>query len=613
MNRDASNSRIPDNEPTGNRTLSLDFIRTIVADDVRTGKWGGRVQTRFPPEPNGYLHIGHAKSICLNFGIAREFGGKCNLRFDDTNPTAEDQEYVDSIQRDVRWLGWEWDQLLFASDYFQQMHDWAVELIKKGKAYVCDLPAEEISRYRGTLTTPGRESPSRNRAIDENLDLFDRMRRGEFPDGSKTLRAKIDMTHPNMNMRDPVMYRILHATHHNTGDKWCIYPMYDWAHGLEDSIEAVTHSICTLEFEDHRPLYDWYVDAINEGRGADSKWGEPIHHPQQIEFARLELTDTMMSKRKLLELVRGGDVKGWDDPRMPTLSGMRRRGYTPEAIRNFCEMIGVAKFNSTVDFAKLEFCVRDELNRIAPRVMAVLNPIKIVIDNYAAGQVEELDAVNNPEDSSAGTRKVPFSREIYIEQDDFRETPPPKFFRLSPGKEVRLRYAYFITCTRVVKDPKTGEITELHCTYDPATRGGDAPDGRKVKATLHWVSAEKAIACEVRLYDQLILSDKRRAEAIPNREREPRDESRVHLDAPSAPHDWRSNLNPRSLEIIQQAWVEPSIRVAPAGSTYQFERLGYFCVDSDSSVGRLVFNRTVSLKDTWAKVEKKDLTFHASH
>jgi glutaminyl-tRNA synthetase len=569
------------NEGPSERAKPLDFIRTIVAQDIRTGKWGGRAQTRFPPEPNGYLHIGHAKSICLNFGIAREFGGKCNLRFDDTNPAAEEQEYVDSIQRDVRWLGWTWDNLLFASNYFQQMHDWAVELIKKGKAFVCDLPADEISRYRGTLTSPGRESPSRNRPIDENLDLFDRMRRREFPDGSKTLRAKIDMTHPNMNMRDPVMYRILHATHHNTGDKWCIYPMYDWAHGLEDSIEGITHSVCTLEFEDHRPLYDWYIDAINEGRGAGSRWGEPIHHPQQIEFARLELTDTVMSKRKLLELVRGADVKGWDDPRMPTLSGMRRRGYTPEAIRNFCEMIGVAKFNSTVDLAKLEFCVRDDLNRRALRVMAVLNPIKIVIDNYPAGQSEELEAVNNPEDPSAGTRKVPFSQEIYIEQNDFRETPPPKFFRLSPGKEVRLRYAYFITCTSVVKDPNTGEITELHCTYDPATRGGDAPDGRKVKATLHWVSAEKAIPCEVRLYDQLIRGE------------------------PQDAQNWRSNLNPHSLEIIQQAWVEPSVRDAPAGRTYQFERLGYFCVDLDSTADRPVFNRTVTLKDTWAKVEQK--------
>jgi len=616
MNRNASNPLDPTNEPSGERSRPLDFIRSIVTEDNRTGKWGGRVQTRFPPEPNGYLHIGHAKSICLNFGIAREFGGKCNLRFDDTNPTAEEQEYVDSIERDVQWLGWKWDKLLFASDYFQQMYDWAVELIKKGKAYVCDLPAEEISRYRGTLTAPGRESPWRNRTADESLDFFDRMRRGEFPDGSKTLRAKIDMTHANMNMRDPVMYRILHATHHNTKDEWCIYPMYDWAHGLEDSIEGVTHSICTLEFEDHHPLYDWYIDAINEGRGPGSKWGQSVHHPQQIEFARLELTDTLMSKRKLLELVRNKDVSGWNDPRMPTLSGMRRRGYTPQAIRNFCDMIGVAKFNSTVDLAKLEFCVRDDLNRVAPRVMAVLNPLKIVIDNYPAGQVEDLDAVNNPEDPNTDTRKVPFSREIYIEHDDFRETPPPKFFRLSPGKEVRLRYAYFITCNSVVKNPKTGEITELHCTYDPATRGGDAPDGRKVKATLHWVSAERALPCEVRLYEPLLLTssqgeaqtDAARQQAAGNRQQVSIDNRQSTIGNPPSianPADWRSNLNPRSIEIINRAWVEPSVRNSPPGRTFQFERLGYFCVDPDSEDGRPVFNRTVTLKDTWAKIEQK--------
>jgi len=567
---------------------SLDFIRGIVTEDLKTNKWNGRVHTRFPPEPNGYLHIGHAKSICLNFGIAKEFGGKCNLRFDDTNPTAEEEEYVQSIQRDVRWLGWDWeDRLLFASNYFQQMYDWAVELVRKGKAYVCDLDAAETSRYRGTLTQPGKDSPYRNRSVAENLDLFERMRQGEFPDGSKTLRAKIDMAHANMNMRDPVMYRILHAVHHNTGDRWCIYPMYDWAHGLEDSIEGITHSICTLEFEDHRPLYDWFIDSINEGRGPGSPWGESIHHPQQTEFARLELTHTVMSKRKLLELVKGGYVRGWDDPRMLTLSGLRRRGVPPEAIREFCERIGVAKFNSTIDVQLLEHCIRDYLNKTAPRVMAVLRPLKVVIDNYPDGQVEMMDAVNNPEDPSMGTRQVPFSKVLYVERDDFREDPPKQFFRLAPGREVRMRYGYFITCKSVVKDPKTGEVTELHCTYDPATRGGDSPDGRKVKATLHWVSAAHAIQAEARLYDHLFTKEN-------------------PSDTPEGA-DWKSNLNPNSLETVYPVYLEPSVVSATSGARFQFERVGYFCVDPDSTPGRLVFNRTVTLKDTWAKIEKKQM------
>lgn len=561
------------------------FIHDIIDRDVQSGTWGGRVHTRFPPEPNGYLHIGHAKSICLNFGLAREYGGKVNLRFDDTNPEKEEQEYVDSITKDVRWLAGAWDNLCYASDYFDRMYAWAEELIEKGKAYVCDLSSEEVSRSRGTLTAPGTPSPYRNRSVEENLDLFRRMRRGEFPDGSRTLRAKIDMAHPNMNLRDPVMYRILHATHHRSGDKWNIYPMYDWAHGFEDSIEGITHSICTLEFEDHRPLYDWFINAVNEGRGPGSRWGMPIHHPRQIEFARLELTYTMMSKRKLLELVQEKHVRGWDDPRMPTLSGMRRRGYTPEATRNFCERIGVAKFNSTVDVALLEHCIREDLNKTAPRVMAVLRPLKVVIDNYPEGPGEALDAVNNPEDPSAGTRKVPFSRVLYIEQDDFREEPPPKYFRLAPGREVRLRWAYFITCQSVVKDPGTGKIVELHCTYDPATHGGDAPDGRKVKATIHWVSAAHAVSAEVRLYDHLFLKED------PN-------------DAPPGA-SYRANLNPNSLEIIPDARVEPSLRAAPVGARFQFERQGYFCVDPDSTGAKPVFNRTVTLKDTWAKIEKK--------
>ncbi len=570
---------VDDGEASAAAPRSLDFIRTLISEDQRTGKWSGRVHTRFPPEPNGYLHIGHAKSICLNFGIAQEFGGECNLRFDDTNPVTEEEEYVESIKRDVKWLGWDWeDRLYLASDYFEQMYQWAVELIKKGKAYVCDLSSQQTSEYRGTLTKPGRDSPYRNRSVEENLDLFGRMRKGEFPDGSKTLRAKIDMSHANMNMRDPVMYRILHAQHHNTGDKWCIYPMYDWAHGLEDSLEGITHSICTLEFEDHRPLYDWFIDAINEGR-------EPkIHHPRQIEFARLELTYTVMSKRKLLELVKEKLVWGWDDPRMPTLSGLRRRGVPPEAIREFCERIGVAKFNSTIDVQLFEHCVRDYLNRRAPRVMAVLRPLRVIIDNYPDGASEELEAVNNPEDPSTGTRKVPFSKVLYMERDDFREDPPKQFFRLAPGREVRLRYAYFITCQSVVKNPTTGDVVELHCTYDPATRGGDAPDGRKVKATLHWVSGEHARRAEVRLYDHLFTKEN---------------------PSEAGAADWKSNLNPASLETIDPAYVEPSLAAAAAGLRCQFERLGYFCVDPDSTAGKLVFNRTVTLKDSWAKIEAR--------
>ena len=616
----------PGDLPGRGERKSVDFIRAIILDDNKSGKWGGRVHTRFPPEPNGYLHIGHAKSICLNFGIAKEFGGKCNLRFDDTNPTTEEEEYVESIQRDVKWLGWNWEErLLFASDYFEQMYAWAVELIKKGKAYVCDLGGDAVSQYRGTLTRPGRESPHRNRSVQDNLDLFERMRRGEFPDGSKTLRAKIDMAQANMNMRDPVLYRILHAAHHRTGDQWCIYPMYDWAHGFEDSIEGITHSICTLEFEDHRPLYDWFIDTVNEGRGPGSPWGMPIHHPQQIEFARPEFSYTVMSKLKLLELAKGNVVGGWDDPRMPTISGMRRCGYPPEAIREFCDRISVAKFNSTIDFALLEHCIRDYLNKNAARVMAVLRPLKVVIENFPEGQVDELEAVNNPEDPSAGTRKVPFSRVLYIEQEDFREVPPPKYFRLSPGREVRLRWGYFITCKDVVKDPKTGEVVELRCTYDPATRGGDAPDGRKVKATLHWVSAAHALPCEVRLYDHLfnkldpnVVDDAcssvpRATEGGPSPspcQGEGRGESLVSNRKSAIGNrqlvvDWKSNLNPNSIEVISPAFVEPSVKSASPGTRFQFERQGYFCVDPDSTPDKLVFNRTVTLKDTWAKIEAK--------
>ncbi|MHC4119705.1 MAG: glutamine--tRNA ligase/YqeY domain fusion protein [Planctomycetota bacterium] len=559
----------------GNQTESrgLDFVRQIVADDLKTNKWDGRVVTRFPPEPNGYLHIGHAKSICLNFGIAAENeGGVCNLRFDDTNPTKEEDEYVRAIEQDVRWLGWDWgENLYYASDYFEQMYEYAVQLIKKGKAYVCDLTAEQTRQYRGTLTKPGQDSPYRDRPVDENLDLLARMKAGEFPDGSRTLRAKIDMSHANLNMRDPVMYRILHAAHHRTGDEWCIYPMYDWAHGLEDSIERITHSICTLEFENHRPLYDWFLDELD------------AYHPQQIEFARLNLTYTVMSKRKLLQLVREGLVTGWDDPRMPTICGLRRRGYSPEAIREFCRRIGVNKFNSTVDFPLLDHCLREDLNKTSPRVMAVLRPLKVVIENYPEDQVEELDAINNPEDASAGTRKVPFSREFYIERDDFLEEPPKKFFRLAPGREVRLRYAYFITCTDVIKDQE-GQIVELRCTYDPATRGGDAPDGRKVKSTLHWVSAARALEAEVRLYDHLFTKE--------------------NPDDTAEGEDFKSNLNPHSLEVLSSCMVEPSLAGAEPGARYQFERLGYFCVDPDSSPDKLVFNRTVTLRDPWAKMQK---------
>jgi glutaminyl-tRNA synthetase len=545
------------------------FVREIIRNDLKTNKYQGRVWTRFPPEPNGYLHIGHAKSICLNFGLAAEFGGKTNLRFDDTNPEKEEQEYVDSIMKDARWLGADWeDRVFYASDYFQQLYDWALELIRKGKAYVCDLSAEEIRKYRGTLTEPGKESPDRNRSVEENLNLFERMKAGEFPDGSRTLRAKIDMASPNLNMRDPVMYRILHSEHHRTGNKWCIYPMYDYAHGQSDSIEKITHSICTLEFEDHRPLYNWYIRELG------------IFPSQQIEFDRLNLTYTLLSKRKLLQLVQEKRVRGWDDPRMPTLSGIRRRGYTPEAIRNFCGSIGVSKTNGTLELAMLEHFVREDLNRRAPRVMAVLRPLKVVIDNYPEGRGEELDAVNNPEDASAGKRSVPFGRVLYIEQDDFRDEPPKGYFRLSPGKEVRLRYAYFITAKSVVKNER-GEVVEVHCTYDPATRGGDAPDGRKVKSTIHWVSAEHAIAAEVRLYDNLFSNP------------DPG-------DVPEG-QDFTANLNPNSLEIVSSARLEPSLKNAKAGNRYQFERLGYFCVDPDSAPGKLVFNRTVALKDTWAK------------
>ncbi len=549
------------------------FIRDIILEDLKTNKYGGRVQTRFPPEPNGYLHIGHAKSICLNFGLAAEFGGKTNLRFDDTNPEKEEQEYVDSIITDARWLGADWeDRLFYASDYFDQLHQWAVELIKAGKAYVCDLSAEEVRQYRGTLTEPGRESPYRNRSVDENLALFERMRAGEFPDGSRTLRAKIDMASRNVNMRDPVMYRILHAEHHRTGNKWCIYPMYDFAHGQSDSIEQVTHSICTLEFEDHRPLYNWFIEQLG------------IFPSRQIEFDRLNLTYTLLSKRKLLQLVRDGYVRGWDDPRMPTLSGIRRRGYTPEAIRNFCAAIGVSKTNGIIELAMLEHFVREDLNKRALRAMAVLRPLRVVIENYPEGQVEELEAVNNPEDLAAGTRRVPFSRVLYIEQDDFREDPPKQFFRLSPGREVRLRGGYFIKCTGVLKD-EAGNVVEVRCTYDPETRSGNAPDGRKVKATIHWVSAEHAINAEVRLYENLFTRED------PN-------------DVPEG-QEFTVNLNPNSLEVLTNAKLEPSLASAKAGDRFQFERLGYFCADPDSKPGALVFNRTVPLKDTWAKIEKR--------
>ncbi len=548
------------------------FIRDIILEDLKTDKYNGRVHTRFPPEPNGYLHIGHAKAICLDFGLADEFHGHTNLRFDDTNPTKEETEYVDSIMEDVRWLGFEWENLYYASDYFDQLYEWAVQLIKAGKAYVDDLTADEIRKHRGTLTERGKDSPYRNRSVEENLDLFERMRKGEFPDGSRTLRAKIDMASPNLNMRDPVMYRILHADHHRTGSKWCIYPMYDYAHGQSDSLERVTHSMCTLEFEDHRPLYNWFIQQLG------------IFPTQQIEFDRLNLTYTLLSKRKLLQLVQEKHVSGWDDPRMPTISGIRRRGYTAEAIRNFCAAIGVSKTNGSIELAMLEHFVREDLNKRSARVMAVLRPLKLIVDNYLEGQVEEMDAVNNPEDANAGSRKVPFSRVLYIEQDDFREEPPKGYFRLSPGREVRLRYGYLVTCTGVVKNDK-GEVVEVHCTYDPATRGGNTPDGRKVKSTIHWVSAQHAVDTEVRIYENLFSKE---------------DPGKVEEGK-----DFTSNLNPNSLEVIANAKLEPSMANAAAGTRVQFERLGYFCADLDSKPGKPVFNRTVALKDTWAKVEKK--------
>jgi glutaminyl-tRNA synthetase len=548
--------------------VSSNFIREAIAEDLRTGRFD-HVLTRFPPEPNGRLHIGHAKAIIIDYGLAEEFGGKYTLRFDDTNPVKEETEYVDAIMEDIRWLGFDWeDRLFYASDYFEKLYEFAVQLIKKGKAYVDDLSADQIREYRGTLTEPGKDSPYRNRSIEENLDLFERMRAGEFPDGACVLRAKIDMASGNMNLRDPVMYRILHAEHHRTGTKWCIYPMYDFAHGQSDSVEGITHSLCSLEYENHRPLYDWFLDELG------------IYHPRQIEFARGNVTYTVMSKRKLLRLVKEGHVRGWDDPRMPTLSGLRRRGYTPESIRTFWDRVGVAKADSIVDVALLEHCIREDLNKRAPRVMAVLRPLRVVIDNYPEGQVEEMDAVNNPEDPSAGTRKVPFSRVLYIEQDDFREIPPKQFYRLAPGREVRLRYAYFIKCVSVVKD-EHGQVVELHCTYDPATRGGDAPDGRKVKSTLHWVSAARALEAEARLYESLFTKPD-----------------------PDVDEDFILNLNPNSLEVLKPCYVEPGLAAARPGDRFQFERLGYFCVDPDSSGGTLVFNRTVSLRDEWAKIEK---------
>jgi glutaminyl-tRNA synthetase len=572
MNSLETGTGAPSAEATVESAGRSNFIRDIILEDIRSGKHGGRVQTRFPPEPNGYLHIGHAKAICLDFGLAAEFGGKCNLRFDDTNPSKEETEYVESIMEDVRWLGFEWDGLYYASDYFEQLYEWAIQLIKAGRAYVCDLSAEEVRQYRGTLTEPGKESPYRNRSVEENLDLFERMKNGEFPDGSRTLRAKIDMASPNLNMRDPVMYRILHMEHHRTGSKWCIYPMYDYAHGQSDSIERVTHSICTLEFEDHRPLYNWFIEQLG------------IFPSRQIEFDRLSITYTLLSKRKLLKLVEEGHVKGWDDPRMPTLSGMRRRGYTPEAIRNFCANIGVSKTNGITQLQQLEYFLREDLNKHALRVMAVLKPLRVVIDNYPDELVEEMEAINNPEDASAGTRKVPFSKVLYIEQDDFREDPPKQFFRLAPGREVRLRYGYLITCQSVVKDT-VGNIVELRCTYDPETRGGNTPDGRKVKSTIHWVSAAHAVDAEVRLYDTLFTKED------PNEVEEGQ--------------DFTANLNPHSLEVLTDCKVEPGLKDAVPGTRYQFERMGYFCVDPDSAPGRPVFNRTIGLKDTWAKIEQR--------
>ena len=550
-----------------------DFIRDIIKEDLRTNKCGGRVHTRFPPEPNGYLHIGHAKAICIDFGIAEEFGGLYNLRFDDTNPVKEEEEYVQAIKEDIRWLGFDWeDREYYASDYFEQLYQWAVQLIKDGKAYVDSLSAEGTKEYRGAFGKPGKDSPYRNRSVEENLDLFERMRAGEFEDGAHVLRAKIDMASGNMNMRDPVMYRILHATHHRTGDDWRIYPMYDFAHGQSDSIEGITHSLCSLEYEDHRPLYDWFLDQLG------------IYHPRQIEFARLFLSYTVLSKRRLVRMVKEGHVNGWDDPRMATLSGLRRRGYTPGAIRDFCDRIGVAKTGSIADVALLEHCIREDLNKRAPRVFGVLRPLKVVIVNYPEDLVEEMECINNPEDDSMGTRKVPFSRVLYVERGDFREDPPRKWFRLAPGREVRLRYAYYVTCVDVVKDEETGEVVELHCTYDPETRGGWAPDGRKVRGTLHWVSAAHSLEAEVRLYDRLFLK------ANP-------------FDVEDGA-DFTANLNPNSLETLTSCRVEPSLAGAAPASIYQFERQGYFCVDPDSSDGKLVFNRTVSLRDTWARIEK---------
>jgi glutaminyl-tRNA synthetase len=567
---------MPDQPGGAAAVAPVDFIRAIVDDDIASNKHHGRVATRFPPEPNGYLHIGHAKAICLDFGVAEEHHGTCNLRYDDTNPTKEDVEYVDSIKEDVAWLGFRWNAELYASDYFERLYQLAVELITQGKAYVDSLSADEMRAYRGTLTEPGRNSPYRDRSVDENLDLFARMRAGEFPDGAHVLRAKIDMASPNLNMRDPTLYRIRHASHHRTGDAWCIYPMYDYAHPLSDAFERITHSLCTLEYEAHRPLYDWLVNALIDG-----------DKPRQIEFARLNINYTVTSKRKLLQLVEQGHVSGWDDPRMPTISGLRRRGYTPESIRDFCNRIGVAKKENVIDAAQLEHSVREDLNRRAPRVMAVLRPIKVVITNYPEGQVEEVDVINNPEDPSAGTRRVPFSRELFIERDDFMENPPKKFFRLSPGKEVRLRCAYFVTCRDVVKDAR-GEIVELRCTYDPATRGGDAPDGRRVKATLHWVSAPHAVPVEVRLYDRLFSVEDPENVA----------EGRSFVD----------NLNPNSLEVLRDARAEPSVAALGPGARVQFERLGYFCVDIDSRKTAIVFNRTVSLRDAWAKIARKSDT-----
>ncbi len=555
-----------------NSTIPTDFIREIINKDLHAGKHS-EIHTRFPPEPNGYLHIGHAKSLCINFGIAEDYNGLCNLRFDDSNPIKEKQEYIDAIKEDIRWLGFDWgDREYYASDYFDQLYDWAVQLIKAGKAYVDDLSAEEIREHRGTLTEPGKDSPFRNRSVEENLDLFERMKAGEFPDGARVLRAKIDMAASNINMRDPVMYRILHKPHHRQGDKWCIYATYDWTHGQSDSIEKITHSLCSLEFEDHRPLYDWYLEQLG------------VFHPQQIEFSRLNLSYMITSTRRLGKLVHENYVDGWEDLRMPTLSGLRKRGYTPESIRNFVERIGVAKTDSIIDIALLEHCLREDLNKRAQRVMAVLHPLKVIIDNYPEDKVEELDCVNNPEDPSMGTRKVPFSRILYVEQDDFREEPSKKYFRLAPGREVRLRYAYFIKCVNVIKDEK-GKVVELRCTYDPETRGGDAPDGRKVKATLHWVSANHALKSEVRLYDRLF--------------------TKVNPDEVEEGKDFTSNVNPKSLEVLSSCRVEPSLKDAAPGNRYQFERLGYFCVDPDSSDKSLVFNRTVSLRDTWAKIEKK--------